>query len=73
VLAAWHWEKTSGLHQDNGVHQDSITGVILCVIIIIIVIQDLADLLCTICKAGFNTIVEYYGFVIEEKRQKTAA
>jgi hypothetical protein len=32
VLAAWHWEKTLGLHQDNGVRQDRITGVILCVI-----------------------------------------
>jgi len=34
VLAAWHCEKTSRLHQDNGVQQ-SITGLILCVIIII--------------------------------------
>jgi hypothetical protein len=32
VLAAWHWEKTLGLHQDNGVGQDRITGVILCVL-----------------------------------------
>jgi hypothetical protein len=34
------------------------------------VIQDLAEFLCTICKADFNTIVEYYGFVIEEKKSK---
>ncbi len=34
VLAAWHWEKTSGLHQDNEVRQDKITGVIFCVIYI---------------------------------------
>ncbi len=34
VLTAWHWEKTLGLHHDNGVRQDRITGVILCVIYI---------------------------------------
>jgi hypothetical protein len=34
------------------------------------VIQDLAEFLCTICEADFNTIEEYYGFVIEEKKSK---
>ena len=34
MLAAWHCEKTSCRHQDNEVRQSSITGVILCVIII---------------------------------------
>ncbi len=29
------------------------------------VIEDLAEFLCTICEADFNTIVQYYGFVIE--------
>jgi hypothetical protein len=29
------------------------------------VIQDLAEFVCTICEVDFNTIVEYYGFVIE--------
>ncbi len=36
------------------------------------VIQDLAEFFCTICKVDVNTIVEYYGFVIEEKKTKTA-
>ncbi len=31
MLAAWYCEKTSRLHQNNGVRQSSITGVILCV------------------------------------------
>jgi hypothetical protein len=33
------------------------------------VIQDLAEFLCTICEAVFNTIVEYYDFVIEDDIQ----
>ena len=34
MIAAWHCEKTLHLHQDNGVRQNSIPGVILFVIII---------------------------------------
>ena len=35
MLATWHREKILRLHQDNGVLQGSITGVILCIIIIL--------------------------------------